>query len=228
METSPKRQYDSSRRKAQARQTRLQIIEAARRLFFSSGYTGTTIEAIAREAGVATETVYAIFKNKMAVLAKLVDVSIVGDVEPVPLLERPNIQVATQINEPGQLIDKFSVDIASIMQRMSPVFMLLRAAAPSEPEIAALLERILEGRIEGMTFFVRQLKRLGALRDDLSVEQAAETVWAISSGEVFHMLTVDLGWTKEQYAAWLSDSLSRLLLPLAISRHETNRTRKLK
>jgi AcrR family transcriptional regulator len=212
MQTSPKRQYDSSRRKAQARQTRLQIIEAARRLFFSSGYSGTTIEAVAREAGVATETVYAIFKNKMAILSKLVDVSVVGDDEPVPLLERPNIQAATQINDPGQLIDKFSNDIAGIMQRMSPIFMLLRATAPSEPEIAALLEKILKGRIEGMTFFVSQLKRLGALRDGLSVDQAAETVWAISSGEVFHMLTVDLGWTKEQYATWLADTLGRVLL----------------
>jgi AcrR family transcriptional regulator len=212
MQTSPKRQYDSSRRKAQARQTHLQIIEAAGRLFFSSGYSGTTIEAIAREAGVATETVYAIFKNKMAILAKLVDISIVGDDEPVPLLERPNIQAATQINDPGQLIEKFSNDIAGIMQRMSPVFMLLRATAPSEPETAALLENLLKGRIAGMTFFVSQLKRLGSLREGLSVEQAAETVWAISSGEVYHMLTVDRSWTKEQYVHWLADTLGRVLL----------------
>jgi TetR/AcrR family transcriptional regulator, regulator of autoinduction and epiphytic fitness len=212
MQTPPKRQYDSSRRKAQARQTHLQILEAARRLFFSSGYSRTTIEMIAREAGVATETVYAVFGNKMAILTKLVEVSVVGDDEPVPLLERPNIQAATQINNPDQLLEKFSIDIAGIMQRMSPIFMLLRATAPSEPEIAALLEKLLKGRIEGMMFFVSQLKRLGALREGLSVEQAAETVWAISSGEVFHMLTVDRGWTKEQYVHWLVDTLGGVLL----------------
>jgi AcrR family transcriptional regulator len=207
-----KRKYDSTRRQAQARSTRREIVEAARRLFFSSGYSGTTIEMIAREAGVATETVYAVFGNKMAILTKLVDISIVGDDDPVPLLERPNIQAATQINDPGQLIEKFSTDIAGIMQRMSPVFMLLRATAPSEPETAALLENLLKGRIEGMTFFVSQLKRMGALREGLSVEQAAETTWVISSGEVFHMLTVDRGWMKEQYVQWLMDTLGRVLL----------------
>jgi AcrR family transcriptional regulator len=211
-QTPPKRQYDSSRRKEQARQTRLQIIEAARRLFFSSGYSRTTIEMIAREAGVATETVYATFGNKMAILTKLVDVSVVGDDEPVPLLERPNIQASTQITDPHSLLKTFSNDIYDIMQRMSPIFRLLRATAQSESEIAGLLDRLLKERLNGMTFFVRQLTRLGPLRENLSLEKAAEIVWTLSSGEVFHLLTVDRNWTREQYVDWLADTLEQVLL----------------
>jgi AcrR family transcriptional regulator len=213
MPTPPKRKYDSSRRKAQARQTRFQVIEAARRLFFSSGYAKTTIEMIAREAGVATETVYATFGNKISILTKLVDVSIVGDDEPIPLLERPNIQATAQSATPQKMIEGFSNDMYDIMQRMSPMFMLLRATAKSEPEIALLLDRILQDRVGGMRFFVEQLARLSPLREGLSLEKAAETVWAISSGEVFHLLTVDRNWTRKQYVNWLADSLSRLLLP---------------
>jgi len=65
-----KRAYNSSRRKEQALQTRRQIVEAARSLFIARGYAGATIEAIAQEAGVAPETVYAAFGNKRAILAK--------------------------------------------------------------------------------------------------------------------------------------------------------------
>src|SRR5947208_2674838 len=91
-QTSTKRKYDSSRRQAQARETQRQIVEAARRLFIERGYMGTTIEQIAAEAGVAVETIYATFGNKRAVLARLVDISVVGDDEPGPLLEREGPQ----------------------------------------------------------------------------------------------------------------------------------------
>jgi hypothetical protein len=43
--------------------------------------------------------------------------------------------------------------------------------------------------------------------------QAAEITWTISSPEVFRLLTQDRGWSKERYAAWLGDTLVRLLLP---------------
>lgn len=85
-EKPSKRTYNSSRRKEQARLTSRQIVGAARKLFIDRGYSGATIEAIAQEAGVAAETVYAAFGNKRAILSKLIDVSIVGDDESIPLL----------------------------------------------------------------------------------------------------------------------------------------------
>ena len=85
---SPTRKYDSSRRKEQARRTRLQITEAARQLFLERGYSGATIEAIAEKAGVAKETVYAIFGSKRSILVFLLDISVGGDDQPVQLLDR--------------------------------------------------------------------------------------------------------------------------------------------
>ena len=89
---TPKRRYDSTHRQEQARQTRLEIIQAARKLFFEHGYSGTSIEAIAQEAGVAVETVYGIFGSKRQILFSLVDYSLTGDDLPVPLLKRGEIQ----------------------------------------------------------------------------------------------------------------------------------------
>ena len=214
MSTSPKpkRAYNSTRRRAQARQTRRLILEAAGKLFGERGYSGTSIEAIAQGAGVAVETIYAAFGSKVAILSKLVDFSVVGDDAPIPLLQRPGIQAARTENDPRRLLEMFSGDVYAVMTRMSPIFSLLRTAAKSEPEIAALLERLLAERLQGMTFLVEQLARVGGLREGLDPKQAAETVWALSSAEVFHLLTVERGWPSEKYRTWLVDSLARILL----------------
>src|SRR5947209_9675697 len=102
-----KRKYDSSRRQAQAQQTQRQLVEAARRLFMERGYTGTTIEQIAREAGVAVETVYATFGSKRAVLARLLNVSVRGDDGPAPLLEREGPQGVAREHDQQRQVEGF-------------------------------------------------------------------------------------------------------------------------
>lgn len=214
-EQPPKRRYNSTRRQAQAAETRRQIVQAAGKLFAAHGYGGTTMEMLAREAGVAVETVYATFGNKRAVLTRLVDVSVVGDEEPGDLLDRPGPQAVRRETDQRRQIGMFAHDIRTIMQRMSPIFEILRSAAKTEPEIAALLEQILQARLQGMAFFIEALLLNGALRPGLSATSAAETAWALSSAEMYRLLTVDRGWSGEQYEAWLGESLILLLLPSA-------------
>lgn len=62
----PPRRYDSTARQEQARQKRRAVLEAARRLFLDGGYGGTTVAAIAGEAGVFVETVYKTFGTSPA------------------------------------------------------------------------------------------------------------------------------------------------------------------
>src|SRR5687768_4543024 len=93
---TPRRRYNSTRRQAQSRQTRQQIAEAAHTLFAQRGYGGTTIEAIAQEAGVAPETIYATFGSKHKILWHLLDISVGGDDAPIPILERPGPQAILQ------------------------------------------------------------------------------------------------------------------------------------
>src|SRR5687768_5982220 len=85
---SVKRSYSSARRKAQASETRRAILDAANELFVAHGYAATTIQAIAEEAGVAVQTVYAVFGNKRELLRQLIESSITGDDEPQPITER--------------------------------------------------------------------------------------------------------------------------------------------
>ncbi len=213
MMAKSKRAYNSARRQAQARQTRQQIAEAARRLFTQRGYAGATIEAIAQEASVAPETIYAVFGSKRKLLSYLLDISVGGDDEPVGLLSRPGPQAVLQEQDQRRQLRLFASDITAIMERAWPVLEVMRVAAKTEPDIAELLQRSLRQRWQNMETMVQHVASNGPLRDGLTPAQAADTVWTLTSAEVFRLLTGDRGWTRDQYIAWLADSLIRLLLP---------------
>ncbi len=89
----------------------------------------------------------------------------------------------------------------------------MRFAAKTEPNIADLLQNILKERLHNMVLLVQRLSERGPLQEGMVDLQAAETVWILTSPEVFRLLTVDRAWSKEQYIQWLVDTLTRLLLP---------------
>jgi Transcriptional regulator len=211
--TRTKRAYNSSRRKEQALQTRRQIVEAARTLFIERGYAGATIDAIAQSAGVAAETVYAAFGSKRAILSRLFEVSLVGDDLPIPLLDRQGPQAAMSETDQHRQIELFADDIYNIMNRVAPLFDIMHVAAKTEPEIAEMLKNILNARVHGMMAFVGSLMKNGPLRPGLTSERAAETLWTLTSAEVFTLLKANRGWSEEKHKQWLVDSLTRLLLP---------------
>jgi len=208
-----KRRYNSSRRQTQARETRLKIIEAARTLFIAHGYSGATIESIAQEAGVAPETIYAVFKNKRAILSRLLDLLVGGDDEKIALLERQGPQAVMREQDPRQQLHMFARDISKILERVTPIFEIMRQAAKTEPDIAAFLQNVLKERLKNMEALVHSLSERSALRDGLTESQAAETVWALSSPEVYRLLTIERGWSVQQYHQWLAEALIRLILP---------------
>jgi AcrR family transcriptional regulator len=208
-----KRKYDSTRRQAQARQTRLQIAEAARALFIERGYSGTSIEAIAEQAGVASETIYATFKNKRKILFFLFDISVGGDDRPVRVIDRPKPQAVLHDTDQHRQLTRFAKDITEILNRAAPVFEIMRGAAKTEPEIANLVQRLTKERLQNMTRVAESIAANGPLREGLEKHAAGEIIWAMTSQELYLLLTRELGWTNETYASWLSVTLTRLLLP---------------
>jgi TetR/AcrR family transcriptional regulator of autoinduction and epiphytic fitness len=209
----PKRKYDSSRRQVQARETRQQIVESARTLFFTRGYSGTTIDAIAQAAAVSSETVYSIFSNKRNILSHLMDISIGGDDQPIHLLDRPEPQAVLRESDQHRQIALFSQGITEILARVAPLFEVLRSAAKTEKDIEDLLNHMLKERLENMTAFARQIASHGSLREGMEVSTAAELLWTITSPEIFLLLTRDRHYSKLQYSTWLQSTLSLLLLP---------------
>jgi hypothetical protein len=76
-----------------------------------------------------------------------------------------------------------------------------------------MVQKLHKQRLEHMTLAVQQITANGPFRENMDEARARDTVWTLTSGEVFLLLTRDRGWTKEQYAEWLADMLIRALLP---------------
>jgi AcrR family transcriptional regulator len=210
---SPNRKYDSSRRQAQAEATKIQVAEAARSLFFERGYTGTTIEEIAKEAGVSKESVYSIFGNKQGILAFLLDVAVGGKEFPLPVIEWSVAQTIMQERDPRRQIDRIAQVCGEILSRAAPVYAMMRTAANTEPEMQKRVRYLHKERLENMTSFFRQIAANVPLQEGLDEKRIGEIVWGLTSPELFNLFTTELGWSREKYAEWLADILIRVLLP---------------
>jgi AcrR family transcriptional regulator len=204
-----RRPYRSQRRREQAEETRERVLGAAAKLFGERGFESATIAAIAEEAGVSPETVYAGFRNKRTLLGELIRAAVRGgDSSPVPEQAGPRaVAAATDQREQLRL---FAADISRRLERVGPLVDVLSTAARSEPELAELLARIHAERLENLRTFTTALAANGALR--LEPEAALDTVWALASPDLHRLLVSTRGWPREGYCDWLAGSLERLLL----------------
>lgn len=211
------RPYDSSRRQEQARQTRRAVLDAARRVFLERGYASTTVAAIAAEAGVSVETVYKAFGNKPGLVKAVFDVAIVGDDEPVPMLQRELVRRTTAEPDARRKLLMYGQHLTESAPRHVPVQLLVRSAAASDPGAAGVWEQMQAERLTGMTVFARHLHEGGHLRVGVSVEEARDVLWTYNSAEVYELLVIGRGWSPERYGRWVAEALIAALLPDGVS-----------
>jgi AcrR family transcriptional regulator len=191
----------------------MRILDAAEKLFAERGYATSTIEAIAAEAEVAVDTVYASFGSKRSVLKSLLGVRVGGDEARVELLDRPGPQAVRRETDQRRQLAAFARDLTQIIERAGPVDGIVRGAAAVDADIAEFRVKAQEGRYRNMQRLVSWLAANGPLKAGLKEDDAAAIAWAMASPEVHHMLRVVRGWTPQRYTAWLGDSLTRILLP---------------
>jgi len=208
----PRRRYDSTRRKEQARQTRADILHAARRLFIENGYTATTLALIADVAGVSVDTIYGAYGGKPSLFRTLIRVSVRGDEDPTPLQEREVIKAIVAEPDPRRKIETYAAMIAEVNPRHAPLVAALREAARSDPELAAIWERHKADRLEGMAAFAAHLAAEGALRDSVSEAEARDALWTLNSTEVHDLLVGERGWSPRRYGAWVAEQMIAALL----------------
>ena len=217
MADAVKRRYDNSRRTAQVRETRLRIIEAARRLFIELGYPATTLEAVADAADVSLPTLYRLFGSKRALLKVVLDASFGGDDEPISFSDRPAVQEARAELDPIEMIGAFGGIVAEFMERSSAIIYALTTAAQVDPEAADLLAEIRRQRLGGQSRIVQSLVERDALDPELDTATAADMVYAWLSPEVHRVLTSERGWTSGDYEHWVVRCLRSLVRPEAMT-----------
>jgi AcrR family transcriptional regulator len=207
---SPKRKYNSPLRADQARETRRRVLEAAFRLFVEGGYAGTTVAAVADEAAVSPETIYLSFGGKRGLLEGVIETAIAPD-EDVAAQEDAWRSEIAQLPSAPERLEKMVELSCETQARTAPIHAVIRGAADKEPFAAALGRRLLHERLANQTDRVRAC--LGEhLREGLSVAEAGQRYCALTSPELYHVLTVEFEWTAEQHRRWLTELLEAELL----------------
>lgn len=205
--------YDNAARRAKSRETRQRILGAARTLMLERGYRASTIGEIARRSGVHVDTVYELVGRKPVLLRELIEQAISGTDHPVAAEERGYVSALLAEPDPARKLAIYARAMREIQARMAPLFLALRDAASTEPEARQVWQEISSRRAANMRKLVRDLADGGGLRPGLSVDDAADVIWATNSPELYVLLTAERNWTADHYESWLADAWCRLLLP---------------
>jgi AcrR family transcriptional regulator len=202
----------NSKQAEKARQTRRRVLAAAEELFVERGYGATTLQEVADRAGVSVQTIYFTFRNKRALLKELADVTIAGDDDPVPTMERPWFTSAMAAPTAGEHLRAHVEGAGSVVARVSALADVLRTAAALEPEIDELWRLGNDQRHAVQLAAAQALTAKPGARPDVAADQAADLLYATLSPEMYLLLVRDRGWTEERFVDWARTSLRAQLI----------------
>ena len=201
-----KRPYHSRVRQRQAEDTHRRILAAARELFASRGYAATTLEAIAELADVSPKTLGAVFGSKRALLAEVINPEAFSTqvwqlIEEVRATEDPSRRLALVAQITRQAYEPLANELE-----------LLRTAGAVAPELAELGSLVEARRRQNQARLMASLHEQGVLRPGLSLEEAADVLWALTSFDLYRMLVVKQRWEPQRYETWLAHLLIQQML----------------
>ncbi len=210
---SQPKKYRSPTRERQAAQTRARVATAAAELFVGQGYAPTSVSAVARHADVSAQTVYNTFGTKAALLKAAYDVTLVGDAEPVPLAERPEVRALYAETDPPRFLLGYAALGRRVLDRAGPLMLQIAAgAAAGDPDLIEHRAVTDRERLAGTTMVARRVAELGGLAAHLSIDGARDRIWTLNSAEVWHLLTGALGWGGDDYQAWIGEAMCAAVL----------------
>jgi AcrR family transcriptional regulator len=199
----------STRRRGQALATRQRIRDAARDLFLARGYADATIVDIARTAGVAPQTVYFTYGSKAAVLSAIIDAEIVGDLEPIPLLERPAVTRIAKAADPADRLRRAVDLLCAVTERVAPLYEIARSGA-IDPQVKALLDRHEQDRRRTHRALVELIG--DNLPDNLDLDEATDRLYALASHDLYWLLVHRCGWTSHRWRRFTHHEAAHQLL----------------
>ena len=207
-----KRRYDATRRREQAAATSREILEAAQRLFEERGYAATTMAAIAAGAGVALKTVYVAFETKSGLLRSLWHQRLRGDADDVPVAERQWFREVLEEPDPERQLRLTARNSRAVKLRAADLMRVMRDAAGTDADIAALWQRIQDDFYANQRSIVDSLHAKEALSPGLDAARGADILWTLNHPDLWHLLVGERGWTADEWEQWFGDAACAQLL----------------
>jgi AcrR family transcriptional regulator len=199
MATVKRRTYHSSIRRGDAPGL---VCDAAHELFRTNGYLATTIEDIARTAGVARPTVFAAVGSKPAILKAVIDRAMAGDEARVAVADRPWYHEAINEPDPERAISLHVRNICMIVDRVAALLRALETAATIDTDAAALWAGTKRQRREGTASIAADIASKTALRCE--EKELADLLFSLPPDAHYRLVTEE-GWSAERFETWLAD-----------------------
>ncbi len=191
-------------RDERAQVTRRRIAEAARGLFRSRGYGASTLQAIAEEAGVAVQTVYAVYGSKAGILHELRDT----------VLRQPAAEAlyedAMRESNGARKLELFASSIRRRWEFGHDVVAIHRDAGGTDPSVRDEVKEVLGMRRRGIARLAQSME--GQLAPGTDVIHATAVIDALTLPEVYAELTGFGGWSADDFEVWLAGCLKTQLL----------------
>ena len=202
--------------------TRRRMVNAAYDQFCANGYLGTTITAIATDAGVAVPTIYYTFGTKARLLDEALGAAILGfdrwhQPPPDPSIEEllPWHHWWTDFNTASTSAEAFGIFLThgvAVLERAAPLVAALHGAV-GDPEAADVLRIAEERRVQAYREAVRVIAaKAGGLRGGLTVKAATDVLVVLFSAELYQSIRHGRGWSADRTALFLRELLSAQLL----------------
>ena len=204
----PRRTYSTALRRRQAELTRERVVSAARQALVRGVYSKVTIEEIAREAGVAYQTVYALFRTKLG----LADAVIAAD--------WPHISAAiaafdagTRSADAARWLDGLAAMSRQIYEPCADLMRFLRESG--DADLLMRYHEVEKGRFARLAPLRKLLEKTDKLKPAVTAAEAVDMVWALTSPDHYIELVFERGWSAERYQSWLTRTLHDLVLRAA-------------
>lgn len=168
--------------------------------------------AIAEQAGVAVQTVYASTKTKRDILKGIVDLAVSGEDEEVPVQASSRWQEILAEPDLRTRLGMLARLHSEICVREAPAFTIVADAAGSDSEIRVLMREMADQRYQDHYRLAKSLHHSGHIRRGLSARRAADIIWTLANERTYLALVGDRRWSVEDYEQWLTDQLIGALL----------------
>ena len=204
------RRYDATKRRQRAQETRDGVIDVATTAFLRDGFAATTVASIAETARVSVETIYKSFGGKAGLVRAIWQRGLAG-AGPIPAEQRSD-EMQRRESDPRKVMERWGTFTAEVAPRVAPILLLIREAAGTDAEMAALLRESDEARLSRMELNARRLLDGGGLPKGVTLNEVRDVLWLFSSPELYDLLVVRRGWSLQRYGHFVSAVLEAALL----------------
>ena len=204
----PKRSYQQTARAESALETRRRIIEVTRELLARAPLENVSLPEIASRAEVARSTVYTIFGSREGLMIAVAE----------DLLDRGGFARIGQALRGPDVVQAFetSMDVAmELYSQEDAVGQALLSLAAVDRDASSAAARLNFGRRDGMRKIAERMHAQGVLRDDVTVEEASDILWVVTSFETFAQLYRNRNLTPKQVGDRLMTTVRRTLYRVA-------------